>query len=326
MALFTDSDIVTAADLASHDPELPLVQEAIQPPPPIEGPGSIIRNSVDECAHEIRMKFQNFSGYLVSPGINLNHVAAVQNILSTAINRPRMRLNQVVALDPDPTKCLLRHWLLYNALYHFYRAAYARFSGGGDRYSRKMQLFEDEASKAWSRLIADGIPVVLNPIPCPGAIREFGVGTWGDSNVTAGGNGSTETGNEYYVAITWVSQPAYVSSTSKGNAESGGSAIVATQPAAVQVITASIAGLKPPGNPLPAVGTADGLYTQLTATGWNVYVGTSQNSMFLQNITPIALSTTTYTLPNAPVLAGSILQPGQFADYNFAFQNMLLRS
>jgi hypothetical protein len=79
------------------------------------------------------------------------------------------------------------NWLIYNALYHFYRAAYARFSGGGDRYSRKMELFEDEASKAWSRLIADGIPVVLNPIPCPGAIREFGVGTWGDSNVTAGG-------------------------------------------------------------------------------------------------------------------------------------------
>jgi hypothetical protein len=78
--------------------------------------------------------------------------------------------------------------------------------------------------------------------------------------------------------------------------------------------------------PSARVGTADGLYTQLTATGWNVYVGTSQKSMFLQNTTPIALSTTTYTLPNAPVVAGSILKPGQFADYNFAFQNMLLRS
>ena len=327
MSLFTDSDIITPQDLAALDPEFFAVVKSLNPHVVVDGDGSIIRNAVDECGQQIRMKFQNFSGYLVSPGININHVAAVLNILSTAINRPRMRLNQVVAFDPDPTKRLLKRWLAYYALYSFYRGAYARVTTQDDRYGRRMEIYQDEAKKAWNRLIADGMPVVLQPLPCPGALREFGAGTFGASNVTnVAGSSSDPGGRQYYVSITWVAQPAYVSPANKGNAESGGSAVQVVAPAASELIRVSIAGLTPPGSVLPAVGTADGLYTQLTASGWNVYVGTDQTNFYLQNATPISIGTTTYTLADAPVLSGNLLTPGQFADYSFAFQNMLMRA
>jgi hypothetical protein len=324
--LFTDSDIITTTDLQAADAECVKVASSENPAIALSGSGSIIQKSIEECGHQVRAQFQNFSGYLVSPGINLNHVAAVLNILSTAINRPRMRLNQVVALDPDPTKCLFKRWLVYYALFQLYRDAYARFSRNTDRFERKMNLYDDEANKAWKRLISDGVPVVLQPLACPGAIREFGAGTFGSGNVSAGGTGSTETGHTYTVAITWVAQPAYVSQTNKGNAESAGSATVQVSPTSGQVITVNINGLTAPGATIPAIGTADGLYTPLVASGWNVYVSLDQANWYLQNATPIPLATTSYTLANAPVLSGYTLQPGQFADYNFAFQNVLFRA
>lgn len=326
--LFTDSDIITAADLLAVDGEAQRVASSEQPPLALEGAGSIIRNAVEEAGQEIRARFQNFSGYLVSPGINVNHVAAVLNILSTAINRPRMRLNQVVAWDPDPAKGLFKNWLRYRALFQLYRNAFSRFLKNTDRYERKMLLYEDQAKTQWSRLTADGIPVVLIPLPCPGAVRELGAGTFGTSNVTVGGSGSTEPGASYVVAITWVVQPAYVSASNKGNAESAGSAQIAAAPTIGQRITVNTIGLNSPSSTLPAVGTADGLYTQMAATHWNVYVGasTAGSPLYLQNGTPLPLSTTSYTLTDKPVLSGAVLTPGQFADYNFAFQNMLHRA
>jgi hypothetical protein len=167
--------------------------------------------------------------------------------------------------------------------------------------------------------------VVLIPLPCPGALREFDAGTFGDSNVSAGGAGSHDAGGDYRMAVTWVGQ-SYVSPAKKANAESAGSAKVSITTAAGELLTVSIAGLTPPTLDPPAVGTAEGLYTRMPAVGWNVYVGAATGELYLQNAAPLPLATTTYTLADAPVLSGSRLEPGQFSDYSFAWQHMLQRS
>ena len=325
MSLFTDNDVITAAGLAAVDPESGKVASSEVPAITIEGPGSIIRHALEETGNRLMNLYQNFSGYYVSPGMNLAHVAAVNNIGSTSISRPRMRLNQVVALCPDPSRNQFTHVLEYQALRLLYRAAFARFTKSSDRYEKKMGFYASEAASAWTDLLTSGVPIVLVPLPCPGAIRELGAGTFGTSSVSSGGTGSHETGASYDVSITWVG-PAYQSQTSRGNSESAGSAVVTTAPTAGQVVTVSIAALVPPTISPANVGTADGLYTQMAAVGWNVYIGLHGGALYLQNATPLALAATSYTLADKPVLSGYTQQPGQFPDYNFAYQRTFARA
>jgi hypothetical protein len=321
--LFTDSDIITPADLAVVDQEVTSDATALNVT--LSGPGSIIRRAVEEAGTEITAAFQNFSGYLVGLGISANHVAAVLNTLTTAINRPRARLNQVCALDPDPTHLHMKRWLEYRALTGFYRSLYHRKVE--DRFEKKMNNYRAEASFAWNNLISSGLPIVLQPLACPGALRELGSGTWGASNVSAGGTGSTEIGHVYDIAITWVNSQGYVTWSNNGNGESAPSAIVTLPAVTGSVLTLTLTGLNPPDGTIPQnLGTADGIYTPQPASGWNVYVGITGQTLWLQNATPIPIATTSYTLADAPTLTGNPMGQGQHPDYNFAFQNVLWRA
>ena len=270
--LLTDSDVISTATLQALDSECARVAAAETPAIQLEGPDSIIRRAVTTCGDELKAAFQNFSGYLLSPSMNINHVAAVMNVYSAAISRPRFRLNQVVAIEPDPTKHAVRRWIEYSALEKLYRSAFHRFVGSknGDRYEAKMLLYHEEKDAAWRTLRSQGIPVVLIPLPCPGALREFDAGTFEASNVSAAGSGSSDPGGKYLVAITWVGQP-YVSPTNKANAESAGSAQVAVTTTAGQVITVATTGLTPPTLDPPAVGTVEGLYTRMLSVGYQIY-------------------------------------------------------
>ena len=303
---------------------------------------------MEGAGHEIVARFQNFSGYLLSPGVNLNHVAAVQNILSTAISRPRMRLNQVVVLEPDPSMSTMHRWLKFRALKDVYAAAFRRFGKSSDRYQTKMDAWYEQAIQCCRRIESVGVGVVLIPLPCPGAVREFNAGTFSQSNVNMGGSGSTDPGNVLYnVAITWTgTQPygaGYLNALNKNNSESGWSAIIQVPSSPASVISVNLSGLNPPNsNSFPAIGTAAGLYTVMLATGWNIYVGLasqfaigpqaaptgqpSVNPMWLQNSTPIPIATTSYTLPNAPIGNTSPLQSGQFSEYSFSCMNVLGRA
>lgn len=322
--LFTDSDIVTPADLAAVDQEVS--KDATTLNVTLAGPGSIIRRAVEEAGTELVASFQNFSGYLVGLGISANHVAAVLNTLTTAINRPRARLNQVVALDPDRTHLAMKRWIEYRALTGFYRAIYHRKLE--DRFEKKMNNYRAEATTAWNNLTANGLPIVLQPLAAPGAIRELNSGTWGASNVSAGGSGSSDAGSTYDVAITWVNSQGYVSWANNGNSESApGAKAIGIAVASGQVLTVTLAGLNPPNGTIPQnLGTADGIYTPQPASGWNVYVGTTGQTLWLQNSTPIAIATTSYTLANAPTLSGNPMGTGQHPDYNFAFQDVVWRA
>jgi hypothetical protein len=321
--LITDRDYIAMSDLLAIDPEIGSVSMANKIV--VDGPNSIIRKGIEEIGITLTARFQNFSGYLIGLGVSSNHAAAVFNTLSTSVSRPRMKLTQVVAVSPDPSKLQFMTWTQYHILYLFYRAAFSRKID--DRFEKKMNLYKDEAARYWGYLEATGIPVVTSPLPCPGAIREFNSGSWGSANVTCGGAGSDEQGASYSVAITWVNVPKYQSYANTGNGESGPSAFVEATPLAGQVITASITGLNPPNGMAAKIGVSDGVYSPLQATHWNVYVGRDgDQNLWLQNANPIPVGTQSFTLPNAPLLSGNALISGQSEDFNYAFQNVLSRA
>lgn len=321
--LFTDGPFVTANDLNIVDGEFSAV--AAKNGLIVDGSAnSILTRSLSELGNDFTSRIQNFSGYLVGIGVNSNHVAAVLNILSTAINRPRALLHQITVKEPDPTRLTFKRWAEYYCLEAFYRALFARLIN--DRFEKKMNLYTAERKRMWKIVEGNGFPVVLSPLSCPGATLEYGAGVWGASNVTAAGSGSGDTGHTYDVSITWICQPQYVNGQTQNGCESAGSAVVTQAVAAGQFLTINISSLNPPSGQMPnAIGTSNGVYAPLQATGWNLYVGITGQTLYQQNASPYPLTTTSHTLSAPPTLSGFAQNAGQPAQYDFSFQNILWR-
>lgn len=320
--LFTDADCVTLADLKSLDSEVARIAQSENLT--VEGDGSIIRRSIEEMGQDLKSKLQSFTGYVVGIGSSANHIAAVMNIASGSVSRPILRLNQVVVGEPDPAKTEFKRWAEYSALADFYRTVVLRKVN--DKHEHKMDLYRDMADRAWSILSACGIPLVMIPLPAPGAIREYNSGSWGVANLSAGGSGSTDSGAIYDVVVTWTGA-AYVSPSVRSNSESCPSAIASVTTTAGQIVSVNIASLNPPSGTFPsALGTADGIHSPMLAAGWNIYVGLTGQTLYLQNSSPIPIATKTHALSNTPVLSGAQPGAGQASDFNFAVQSILQRA
>jgi hypothetical protein len=318
--LFTDGAFVTIPDLEVVDGEVQKVATT-------QGIAmdALLARSISELGNEFIGKIQNFSGYLIGTGVNANHMAAVLNVSSTAINRPRALLNQIPVIEPNPTRTAFKRYAEYYCLRQIYRSVYRRLIN--DRYEKKMKMYEAEAQHAWGIVDRGGFPLVLNPLCAPGATLEYGAGIWSSANVTATAGGTQAAIVDYDVAITWCNLPAYVSPANQGNAESAGSAVITIAVAASTVISVSIASLTPPNGTIPvAIGSAPGIFSPMSATHWNIYVGAKGGILYLQNSSPIPVATLTSTLADAPVLSGHPINPGQPAQYDFTFFNMISRA
>ncbi|GAC1700078.1 MAG: hypothetical protein NVS9B4_00810 [Candidatus Acidiferrum sp.] len=327
MSLFTDSDFVTSTSLSAIDGELSKnVIGNAQLGVTLEGPNSVIRRTIEEAGALILAKFQSYSGYLIGGGTSAHYLAVNATGGNNAINRPRIRLAQVVAIDPDPSRVHLRRWLEYRCLAATFRAVFRRNTAKDqDRYAVKVNDYDQEAKSAAAALWSVGLPVITigGPLDCPGAIRQAYAGAFTANAVTHGGAGSTDTGGPWYCAITYTGA-LYVSPTVKGNAESGPSATQLVTTANGERITLSIAALTPPDGTM-LTGNADGIYVRMAATGWNVYVGATADTMRLQNAAPIALTSTTYTLTDAPTATGARMTSGQFSTSSYASSNIVAR-
>jgi hypothetical protein len=194
-----------------------------------------------------------------------------------------------------------------------------------ERFALKMGLYGAEREKHFRTLINNGFPVVLSPMSCPGAIWDYGAGVWNTSNVTTVAGGS-DSGNSYDVSITWCNLPTWQSTYNQNGGESGPSLVVNQAVAANQQLQINIGSLNPPtGLIQPAIGTAQGIYSPQQATHWNLYVGTTGQSRYLQNVSPIPIATTSYTCVGPPSLIGFIQNQGQPAQYDFTMMNVLFR-
>ena len=321
MSLLIDSDCVTQADMVALDPEVATVATAEGFT--VTGDGSIIRQAWDECADTLTESMQAFGGDIIAwPG-------SITAYGAFGISRPRLRLNQIVVTPTYGRRdSTLRRWMIYRAMALFYRAAANRLIK--DRYETKWQRYEAESKKIWWNLWSNGLPMIAIPMAAPGALHDYYAGSWAASNL-ANVSASSTAGGSFNVVITWVDQTSgYVNSLNKNNAEGGPSAMLTTTVPANDVLQVNINGLNPPSMvQQPNRGIAEGPYITRNATAWNVYVGspTDPNGlMYLQNSTPIPVSTLSYTLAGDPVLSGALLQPGQVPDSNFAFQKTLQRA
>jgi len=320
--LFTDGPFVLANDLNVIDGEFNEVA-ADESVTVDTSATSLITQAVAEAGAQFISRIQNFSGYLVGIGAGSNHVAAVLNVLSTAINRPRVFLPQVPVVEPDPTRTVMKRWVQFFVLRNFYRSLYMRSLQ--DRYGKKHEMYEAETRAQWQRLKDAGFPVILTPLSAPGATLIYNSGTWSASNLTAVAGGTQIGTVQYDVSVTWCSLPAYVNSANQANAESAGSQIATISVPANEVIQVSIATLNPPnGQMANAVGTAQGVYSPMAATHWNVYAGTHGGTLYLQNATPIPVATTSYTFTDVPVTSGFAQNAGQAAQYDFSVQDGML--
>lgn len=326
--LWNDSIFVSTSDMQVIDPEVSDVATAESIT--VDGTTGLCAETISECMSEVMSHMQRFGGYLTSGLVSANHLAAVFNVGGPGVNRTRITPNQIVVKQVGiPAVDSLRRWVVYRCLYNFFRAAASRTTD--ERFRVKRDDYWKDAKRRYSPLMrSNGLPIVYRPFPCPGAVLERNAGTWGNSNVIAVSHAGPA-GGSFDVAITWVDQTYYRGPqyggllNLKGNSESYTSARIAITVAANNVISVNLTGLVPPtANEDPAyINMA--LATSLNASAFNVYVGTSGGILYLQNNTPVPVSTGTYQLAGDPVLSGYASDFGQYQDACYTFNQDLLQ-
>jgi hypothetical protein len=316
--LWTDTDFINAADLITLDSEVQEVASAenIQLDDLTNGNG-VIHRAIEEAADTILKHLQVFGGYLSSGAVSSNHYAAVMNIGLPAVNRSKILMGQVVVTGLMPRSwTALKRWTAYWALTVFYRDAANRTNN--DRYRTKSENYRKQVhGMYWEAVRSTGIPVVRNPLPCPGALYELNAGTWGASNVSVV-SGAGGVPGDWDVAIT------YVDGTKTVNNESAASAVRTVTVTTGNTIRVSLAGLTPPTGKQPAATIPMALVEYCKATGWNVYAAPTGEPLVLQNVSLLDINSTTYTM-GAPVTTGTQVGTGQFAELYLSFSTMIQR-
>ena len=301
--LWTDDNFVTLADLLSMDSEISSLVDAEE-----LTLSSLITRGIEAASMAIQA---NTQWGRISPGDLALRNRVTMPGLSTA--RTFVHPCQIVVSD-DTSWNHVKRYVAFKVLQQIYRAAVNR---NADRYENKMQMSVEDGRLAWAQLRHIGIPIVFNPLAAPGATLERQAGTFTASNLSnVAGAGSSTASVEF--AVTWVG-------SATENNQSYRSQRVALQLVNGQVARVSISGLVPPDGTQPAHREASSIYVPGVATHWNVWAGTAGGDMYLQNESPIAISTLTYTLTGNPVSAGTILGFGQHADYLFPLRDELIR-
>jgi hypothetical protein len=335
--LLTDSDIIGVSDLSRLDSEVVPVAATASPPITVDGPGSVCENAWSECASKVLASMQSYVSYPAQTGMPASHMAAVTNVGIPARTQPRVRLNQIVAGDPNysVSQAPFQTWMIYHALAMFYRDASARMQK--DRYKDKYERYERVSEAKWRTLRNNGLPMVYQPMEAPGAKHAFRAGPWAAANVTASAGGTNAATQQVLVAITWYDATKYTSRLNppygdldpQHNAESAGSAQLSFVIPVDGLLTVNIASLSPPtGNPDP-VGLSAGTWTPLNASNWNIYVGqvpaaNVPATLYLQQ-EGIPIGTQQFTLAADPIYSGPVLTLGQYPDLNLVFLNVAMR-
>lgn len=295
MALFTDSDHVTAADLRAIDYEIADVAETHHLT--LEGPGSICRGAWEECADRLLAQFRRHNGPMFP--YDVNTLPDWGNGGGGNV-RASIALDAVVVSDELAEKTsALENWMIYVALEGLYRAV--SNSSQEDRYKKKQEAYQRETSRAWRTLTATGLPLVAQPLASPGAIHVRGAGTFRDTDVSAIASG-TRDAQSVEVAITWWDALRQV--------ESGPSRIVGFTVPAGSLLNVSRSGCTPP----------------VAATHWNVYVAAATGEALTRQFAQIPIATTNWTASGAIAGTDYELGTGQAAERWMAFSNLWQRS
>lgn len=153
-----------------------------------------------------------------------------------------------------------------------------------DRFQAKCSEYADLAKTAKTHTLRLGIGLALRPVPCP-EIPDLDLL---DGNAPAG---------TYYISVSWT--------TGSGEESAPSEVTTADVPAAN---TFSVKAVLPPA----------------PASGFNVYVGLSRESMALQNSTPVAVGGS-WVMPGGGLVAGPAASDGQQPDVYVVATSLLRR-
>jgi hypothetical protein len=275
----------------------------------------------------LMMKNQGFAGTLPPFVAPYSQTAAALNLVGPSSQRPRVSLSQIVVTPPyvNGMWSPIKRAAIYMALIEFYDECFGRKQQ--DRYKIKMDHYDDRFNRlVWPNFFSSGVPIVNQPMQCPGALYEPGAGIWSAANLSAVAGTNANASTNYDVSITWADQWNYTSPTAKGNSESAPSARATITVATAQVISVSIVGLTGPnGSQPPTIQQGQGLFTPLNASCWNVYVGLTGQTLYLQNATPVPYATKSCVLPGPPALSGYAADNGQNWNSSVTMQNTIMR-
>ena len=239
--LWVDSRLVSVEDLLSVDSEVKDIAEAESLV--LTGDNSVINRGVDDAGSVLRRHLN--LGELPANDISLRDV--VQPFTGLGLARSyaglaQLNLSGLSSHDWSP----LKQYVVSKALQAIYRAAINRKDN--DRYQVRWDNISKDITTQWLNLKEDGLPLVLSPLVCPGAILER-AGIFDENNVVLQNGAGTYDG-AVLVAVTWVGEP-YISPTNNGNAESYNSAKVTLALETGKLLKVDINNLTPPDGSQP---------------------------------------------------------------------------
>jgi hypothetical protein len=313
--LWTDSVFITPDDLSRLDSEVAAVATANDIT--LTGNNGLLRGAIEEVSNEMMKLVIAFGGYLNSGDLSANHMAAVLNVGIGNSVRQKVSLQQIiVSADVSGQWGWVKQWAIFWALKTFYRDAFSRL--GGDRYKTKMDFYKDELQRRiMPNMWALGVPITLRPLSRPAALFERATGTWDSTNVALEVGSGTLDGVSCDVVVTYCDMSQanlYVSPDVPNNAESDASDTITIAMTAGNVIGVDISSLRPPTGTQHPSQVMVVVVAPLKATHWNVYAGPTGGTLYLQNLAPIPIATTSFALPGDPVVSDYPLGNGQYAE------------
>lgn len=288
--------------------------------------------SCTEALMDLNSRIQSFSGgFFVGGDVSMNHIAAVMNTGTRSQVTQRFLPVQIVVSGANGQPSPVMRWIAGHTLYSLFRDAMNR--GGKDRLKDKMNMYFGEMQRFFTAQLASyGCPIVMNPLSCPGAELEIDPGSFTNDNLSDAVNAAgTLDGVNVSVVVTYCDMSTtqmYRSAAVRNNSESYQSKTAQHLMTVGNVLLVDISTLNPPsGVQHPSTWQVCRI-TPLKATHWNLYVQSPSSSgkFILQNSTPIAIATKTYTLAGDPSTAGATPGYGQYEDRRLTLSNIRTRA
>lgn len=304
--LWTDGDFITAQDLISEESEIQDDADALDIS--LIGSDGVIRRGIEEAGRWLENQLVSFTTYISSNDMSANHMAAVFYTGSVPNQRRRITLDQIVVSGRnDLYWSEIKIWAVNWVLKRFYITASNRSTT--DKYSKKRDYYTKRQDlEMWPSLKQSGMPIVYRPMPAPDAAQARHPGTWLASAVA----GSSINTASYDVAISFVDLSRFTAEGSRFNQNGEGqpSQVQAVLITAGQVIQIDITNLNLPNGAVSLAEIARGFVVPLNATAFNVWVGLTGQTLYLQNDTPMPVGFPVVVLPSDPVLSGDFSTAG----------------
>lgn len=207
-------------------------------------------------------------------------------LLDAGSSDPQSAARRQIGLSTVVVTPSLRRWLSFESLSRFFAEAFNIQLNS--RFQGKWAEYQQESDTARDLVARDGIGIVYYPLPGPATPLV----TVGAGNVTA---------QSLFVQTAWVDAQGSEGAPSPVNGS------LLSDSSGITVAMAE-----------------SGASVPLTATGWNVYLSSSQTGPALQNSTPLAIGAA-WPLPAGGVVSGPAPSGGQAPDFYIPIANRIRR-